>query len=273
MRTLVFFILSVFSTHLWATNFASCKKRKAYKDSQFNIATPRKDWICRLKPALTNPRCIEAQKMICEGGSAVGPKDVPSGAWFLSFVESVEGPIRCTCGCFKRDTESLTVFGIVTAAILLEPFCSGCAPDLKDVTAHISFPLRADYSLLDKETEPVYRFYFDNGRELTLTSKYPILVERNGEIGKIRARKVVVGDMFFDDHGCSSELEEIQTNFLPKNEYGRDFSLGYQHNLENTITANSRQVGDNMWQVYLEFIMEDLKKMSIMNLEGKIRGE
>lgn len=278
----VWLLIGLSCTQLgFGTEYTACRDGKAFWSNKYGFRDEARDWICRLRPDVANPRCIAAQDFFCEGAKK-GPHDVPNGgwAWFLAFVEGVEGPVRCTCGCFHPETEILSFFGALSIAELLERSRTEPVRVLRRNSVDdpgdfvLSQSMRAPNFTAGPEEKPLYHLYLDNGRELLLTSKHPVLVRRAGQLALIRAEGLSLSDQLFDEQGHPVALEELGTERLDKSQKVINFSAGDRDPLAHLIVANSIQVGDNYLQQHLDILHGRLKNRGFVGKappEGRLQ--
>jgi hypothetical protein len=259
---------------LLATDYAACYNAKAYRDPMHHIHDPSKDWICQLAPAPNNPRCIEAQKMLCSHTTGPGPHDVPAGgwAWFMAFVEGIEAPLRCTCGCLQKDTHLATVEGNIPIAQLLDYaryqnvemlIAEGLGEQWQK-----SQPLRAYHFTVGPEKKPVYEFTFEDRPALTVTSDHPMRVWRSHAWVMVPAHDVSPNDIFLGTKGESVPITGINQRLLPATEPVINVTNPTQDSTKHVLLANGIQVGDHYWQQELKAKQLRLERRGLQQVGG-----
>lgn len=265
-------------TMSFATDYTHCHNGKSYKDTSRRVADPNNQWICELPTDDSGKRCPQAQQRACQGGSAPGPHDVPNGGeyWFYAISTMTSADVRCTCGCFAEDTLILTENGELPIWELLD------AAKYQDVRvakreslidwAEFGFsqPMRASDFTKGPEENPMIVLTVENGSVIKLTDNHPVLVVRGQKAKMIRADEVVLSDAMIDDAGNKVAVTSIDLEMEEKEVI--NFSSSDKSPLSHVVVANSLQVGDHKWQVFLDIMKsrEDVRQNGGMEYLNEI---
>ncbi|WP_437958956.1 Hint domain-containing protein [Sorangium sp. So ce119] len=234
----------------------------AYAVTDGGEPDPEFNEICQLPTAkaanVTESRCADAQAVFCENQvrSITKPADVPNGGiyWFAYPGINNTRMIRCTCGCFAGETEILTNQGWREIQTVLEHTTRAdvrvVLPELGE--GRLSAPRQPHNFTQGPEKVPVLRIATSLGKQVTLTTKHPVLVVRDGSRKMIQAKGVKTGDLLVAVDGGLTEVTSITELMLPEGD-NLVFNLrtGDESGKGGVIAVNGLRMGDLTWQLRL----------------------
>jgi len=256
----VFLLLTAESAFGLGADYTHCHSGLAYTDPARTTRQAGHDWICQLPEDVEGARCPNAQQRACAGGNLPGPHNVPNGGayWFWAASTASGSDVRCTCGCFAEGTLIETEVGPMKVEALLNVAKFQKVRILKRSSLSdqsqfdLSQPMTASQFTKGAEEKPLVVLFIEGNRTLKITDNHPILVLRNGVAQMIRAGEVNLGETLISQEGEELAVESIdlQKTSLPV----INFSSADSEPISHVVVAETIQVGDHKWQVFLDIL-------------------